>query len=184
MGGAGCGSGGGVWGNGFTSLRRVVFSFVTVSRASLFLYVRVTVSSLVLSFLFSGFYIRLLHCVEFPLTHARRKASVTSTARGGADYAGGRRSGSGGYFYILADGEGNDPFLVHRAPSVSSSSSRSTDPPGSFVSLRCFVLLSQHVPNSCRARRRVRVLNLIPTKGYLCIYLNRDPCFNTPVVSM
>ena len=41
MGGAGCGSGGGVWGNGFTSLRRVVFSFVTVSRASLFLYVRV-----------------------------------------------------------------------------------------------------------------------------------------------
>ena len=29
VGGAGCGSGGGVWGNGFTSLRRVVFSFVT-----------------------------------------------------------------------------------------------------------------------------------------------------------
>ena len=57
----------------------------------------------------------------------RRKASVTSTARGGADYAGGRRSGSGGYFYILADGEGNDPFLVHRAPSVSSSSSQSNN---------------------------------------------------------
>ena len=77
MGGAGCGSGGGVWGNGFTSLRRVVFSFVTVSRASLFLYVRVTVSSLVLSFLFSGFYIRLLHCAEFPLTHARPDITPT-----------------------------------------------------------------------------------------------------------
>ena len=70
--GAGCGSGGGVWGNGFTSLRRVVFSFVTVSRASVVVFVcTCTVSSLVLSFLFSGFYVRLLQCVEFPLTHAR-----------------------------------------------------------------------------------------------------------------
>ena len=72
VGGAGCGSGGGVWGNGFTSLRRVVFSFVTVSRASVVVFVcTCTVSSLVLSFLFSGFYVRLLQCVEFPLTHAR-----------------------------------------------------------------------------------------------------------------
>ena len=72
-GGAGCGSGGGVWGNGFTSLRRVVFSFVTVSRASVVVFVcTCTVSSLVLSFLFSGFYVRLLQCVEFPLTRARK----------------------------------------------------------------------------------------------------------------
>ena len=74
VGGAGCGSGGGVWGNGFTSLRRVVFSFVTVSRASVVVFVcTCTVSSLVLSFLLSGFYVRLLHCVEFPLAHARKK---------------------------------------------------------------------------------------------------------------
>ena len=71
-GGAGCGSGGGVWGNGFTSLRHVVFSFVTVSRASVVVFVcTCTVPSLVLSLLLSGFYVRLLHCVEFPLTHAR-----------------------------------------------------------------------------------------------------------------
>ena len=64
--------GGGVWGNGFTSLRRVVFSFVTGSRASVVVFVcTCTVSSLVLSFLLSGFYVRLLQCVEFPLTHAR-----------------------------------------------------------------------------------------------------------------
>ena len=63
-----------------STLRRVVFSFVTVSRASLFLYVRVTVSSLVLSFLFSGFYIRLLHCAEFPLTHARNSCLHINTS--------------------------------------------------------------------------------------------------------
>ena len=77
VGGAGCGSGGGVWGNGFTSLRRVVFSFVTVSRASVVVFVYTcTVSSPVLSFLLSGFYVRLLHCVEFPLAHARSTTQV------------------------------------------------------------------------------------------------------------
>ena len=41
------------------------------------------VSSLVLSFLFSGFYVRLLQCVEFPLTHSR--VVVEGVAVGGVE---------------------------------------------------------------------------------------------------